>query len=193
MPKRIVRRAQCGGGWGRMLHYASDETELARLTGQAKQWNCPHCGQRGTLNAHGFLRGGAENRLGKDALRGRRFFCSDRGRRPGCGRTYSVLLAQMLRKVSVRTGGFWRFCRGRLSGLSVLAAWEEARCAFSPESAYRWWRRWRKAEPTVRTHLFRGREPPGSLSAALTGAYGAVDPLAVFQARAQRAWPGFAS
>jgi hypothetical protein len=37
--------------------YASDEVALARLSGQAKQWNCPHCGQAGTLNAHGSLRG----------------------------------------------------------------------------------------------------------------------------------------
>jgi hypothetical protein len=104
-----------------------------------------------------------------------------------------VLLAQVLRHASVRTGSFWRFCWERLSGLSVLAAWEKVRCVFSPESAYRWWRRWRSAEPTVRTRLFRGREPPGGLSMAITDAYGAVDPLAVFQARKQRVWPGFAS
>jgi hypothetical protein len=176
-----------------MLRYASDEAELARLSAQAKQWSCLHCGRIGTLNAHGFLRGVAENLPGKDALRGQRFFCSNRGHRPGCGRTTSVLLAQVLRYASVRTGSFWRFCEGRLFGLSVLAAWEKARCVFSLESVYRWWRRWRRAEPAVRTQLFRGREPPGDLLTAITGTYGAVDPLAVFQAREQRVWPGFAS
>ena len=176
-----------------MLRYVFDEAELVGLGVLAKQWSCPRCGRTGTLNAHGYLRGVAEKRPGKDALRGRRFFCSNRGRRPGCGRTTSVLLAQVLRKASVRTGSFWRFCRERLSGLSVLAAWEKVRCVFSPEAAYRWWRQWLGAEPAVRTRLFRGREPPGGLSAAITEAFGAVDPLAVFQAREQRAWPGFAS
>lgn len=173
--------------------FAPDETALARLGLQAKHWRCPHCGRTGTMNAHGSLRGAAETLPGKDALRGRRFFCSNRGRRPGCGRTWSVVLSQVLRYAIVRTASLWRFCRGWLSGLSVLSAWEQARGGFSIESAYRWARRWRRAEPALRTRLFRGREPPGDLVAAITGAYGPADPLALFQAREQRGWPGFAS
>lgn len=173
--------------------YVSDEAALTRLGDEARQWTCPHCGRSGTLNAHGPLLGGAENLPGKDTLRGRRFFCSNRGQRPGCGRTCSVLLAQVLRGASVRTGALWRFCRARLSGLGVLAAWELARTGFSLESACRWWRRWLQAEPTLRTHLWRGREPPGSLADALIRAYGEADPFAAFQLRAQRAWPGLAS
>ena len=173
--------------------YVPDEAALARLGDEARQWRCPHCGRRSTLNAHGRLRGGAENLPGKDALRGRRFFCSNRGRRPGCGRTCSVHLSQMLRGASVRIGALWRFCRARLAGLGVLAAWEQARTGFSIESAYRWWRRWQQAASTLRTHLWRGREPPGSLADAITRLYGEADPLAGFQTREQRAWPGLAS
>ena len=173
--------------------YVPDEAALARLGDEAGQWLCPHCARSGTLNAHGSLRGGAENLPGKDAVRGRRFFCSNRGRRPGCGRTCSVLLAQMLRGASVRTGSLWRFCRARLSGLGVLAAWEKERTGFSLESAYRWWRRWQQAEPALRSLFWRGREPPGSLADALTRAYGEADPFAGFQTREQRVWPGLAS
>jgi len=173
--------------------YVPDEAALARLGDQAKRWACPHCRRQGTLNAHGALRGVAEAAPGKDARRGRRFFCSDRGRRPGCGRTCSVLLAQMLRGASVRTGSLWRLCRARLAGLGSLAAWEQARTGFSLESAHRWWRRWRQAGPALRTHLWRGREPPDSLAEALTALYGEADPLAGFQVRTQRAWFGFTS
>lgn len=173
--------------------YAPDEAALERLGSEAKRWDCPHCGRAGTLNGHGFLRGNAERASGKDAVRGRRFFCSDRGRRPGCGHTFSVWLAQMIAGASVRTAGLWRFYRGRLSGQSVLAAWEQARGGGSLETAYRWWRRWRRAEPALRTQFFRGREPPGGLAAAIAGAFGSIDPLAGFQAREQRPWPGFAS
>lgn len=173
--------------------YVSDLAALSGLDDAVRCWRCPHCQRSGTLNAHGALRGGAENLPGKDAVRGRRFFCSNRGNRPGCGRTCSVLLAQVLRHASVRTGSYWRFCCARLSGLGVLAAWEQARTGFSLESAYRWWRRWPQAVAALRSHLWRGREPPGSLAEALTQVCGAADPLAVFQLRTQRAWPGFAS
>jgi hypothetical protein len=173
--------------------YAPDEATLEQLGDQAKQWTCPHCRRSGTLNGHGFLRGGAEGAPGKAARRGRRFFCSNRGRRAGCGRTFSVYLAQVIAGASVRTGAWWRFCQARLAGLGSLAAWEQARSGFSLESAYRWWRGWCRAEPAVRTHLWRGREPPEGLGAAIIRAYGAADPLAVYQERAQRPWPGFGS
>ncbi|MDI1247465.1 MAG: hypothetical protein PSV13_01155 [Lacunisphaera sp.] len=171
----------------------ADEAALDHLGREAKQWTCPHCRRAGTLNAHGALRGGAEHGPGKDARRGRRFFCSDRGRRPGCGRTFSVFLAQVFAGASVRTAAWWRFCRGRLAGLGVLAAWEAARSGFSLESAYRWWRGWRRAEPALRSRWWRGREPPEGLGAVIERTYGADDPLAAFQVREQRAWPGFAS
>lgn len=174
--------------------YVPDETALDQAGGQARHWACPRCGRHGTLNAHGFLRGGAENAPGKDAVRGRRFFCSNRGRRPGCGRTFGVCLAHVLAGASVRTGSWWRFIAARLGGASLLGAWEKARSGFSVEAARAWWRRWRQGESAVRTRLWRGREPPDkSLRAAIEQAYGAADPIAVFQAREQRPFPGFAS
>jgi len=178
----------------RAPRYAPDSTALEQLAGQAKQWTCPYCGRAGTLNGHGLLRGGAEEAHGKDAVRGRRWFCSNRGRRPGCGRTFSVLLAQVMRHASVRTAKLWQFCRARLAGGGVPAAWEQTRCGFSLEAAYQWWRRWRRAEPALRTHLLRGPGPPGkSLREQIERAYGAIDPIAWFQKSEQRPWPGFAS
>lgn len=174
--------------------FAADLAALLQLARLAKQWRCPLCGRRGTFNAHGRLLGLAESGPGKDAVRGLRFLCSGRGRRPGCGRTWSVLLGQVLRGVSVRTAQLWRFCVAWLGGLGVLGAWERARTGFSLESAYRWRRRWRQGEPALRTWLCRGREPPpDDLAAAIVAACGAADPIAVFQQGEQRGWPGFGS
>lgn len=173
--------------------FVPDEAALDQIGRGAKQWTCPHCRRIGTLNAHGALRGVAENAPGKDARRGRRFFCSNRHRRRGCGRTFSVRLAQVLVHATVRTGVWWRFCRERLAGRGILAAWEAARSGFSLESAYRWWRRWREAEPALRTFLWRGREPPENLGTEVVRVFGAADPVTTFQMREQRSWPGFAS
>lgn len=172
--------------------YASTPAELDAQSGRAKGWRCPHCGREGTLNRHGVLRGNDPGTQGKEAVRGRRFYCSKRGRRPGCGRTVAVWLAEVIAGASVRTAALWRFLSARLGGLSVLGAWERTRCGFSVEAAYRWWRRWRAAESAVRARLWRGREPPaGGLVAACEAHYGATDPIAGFQMREQRGWPGF--
>lgn len=173
--------------------FASNHATLVELRRHAKIWRCPHCGRQGTFNAHGSLLGLAEHGPGKDALRGRRFLCSNRRRRPGCGRTWSVRLGNLLHRFSVRTAQLWRFCLGLLAGLGVPAAWERARNGFSLESAYRWRRQWQQGELTLRTLLWRGREPPGGMAATLSEVYGGNDPLACFQVREQRGWPGFGS
>jgi len=55
-----------------------------------KSVSCPHCRAVDNLNRHGFLRGYAEE--GSDrVVRCWRIFCSNRGRRRGCGRTHSKI------------------------------------------------------------------------------------------------------
>lgn len=179
--------------------YVVNETELEQCRRQAKQWVCPHCRRAGDLNGHGRVRGLSADGPGKEAVRGQRFFCSNRGRRRGCGRTFCVRLAQVIAGASVRSQPWWRFISARLDGASVAAAWEKARSGFSLEAAYRWWRRWRPRESAVRTGCWtagqRGRAPPEakSLREAIEGAYGRADPVAAFQAREQRPFPAFAS
>jgi len=170
--------------------YAKDEVELEAWSREAKASECPHCRQAGYVNRHGSLRGLAEDGRAKDAVRGRRFFCSNRGHRQGCGHTFSIWLAAVIAGASVRSGLLWRFYLARLSGTSVLGAWESLRSPFSLEAAYRWWRRWRRGQCVLRTVLARGRDPPsGDVQSALAAVYGADDPIGVFQCREQRGWP----
>src|SRR5690606_37316235 len=126
-------------------------------------------------------------------LRGQRFFCSNRGRRGGCGCTFCVWLATVIARASVRTAGLWRFLTARLDGASVLEAWAPAGSGFSLEGAERWWRRWQRGSGAVRTRLWRGREPPGGIAAAVRQTYGSLDPIAGFQRSEQVDWPAFTS
>src|SRR5690606_41180404 len=80
------------------------------------------CRQSGTLIGHGFLRGYAERGSGL-VVRGRRIFCSNRGKRPGCGRTFSVKLGCVLSGFVVRTLTLWCFVQAVLGGLTLRAAW----------------------------------------------------------------------
>lgn len=168
--------------------FAAHAAELDSHAQNARQWACPHCRQTGWINGHGRLLGLDEAAAsGKTILRGRRFLCSARGRRRGCGHTFSVVLATVLTAATVRTVTFWRFAQERLGGKSVAAAWEGCGGRFSLEAAYGWWRRWARGEPQVRTVLLGSRAPPlVSVAAELARRYGATDPIAGFQQALQR-------
>ena len=83
-------------------------------------------GQIRPLIGHGFRRGYAE-RGSEVEVRGRRFFCSNRHRRPGCGRTFSVLLAAVVSRFVVRAVTLFRFVEFVVSGLTChMPRWRAA-------------------------------------------------------------------
>lgn len=146
---------------------------------------------RPPVNGHGFLRGYAE-RTSEVVTRGRRVFCSNRGHRRGCGRTFPVLLSTVLRGFVVRTLTFFCFATAVLSGLTRRAAWlREARGALSLSSGYRLWRRLNEAQSTLRARLCRRVPPPDSpareplaqlvLHLRLVVGDGEADPFAALQ------------
>lgn len=123
---------------------------------------CPHCRAMGHLNRHGCLRGYAQEGSER-VVRGWRLFCSNRGRRRGCGHTHSILLAECLRRRTLRAGQLWQFLEGLQSGLSIKAAWEKLASTFSLECGYRIMRALRRVQSRIRTLLCRIQEPPSSL------------------------------
>jgi hypothetical protein len=116
------------------------------------------------LIGHGFLRGYAE-RSSEVEVRARRVFCSNRGQRPGCGGTFSVLLSTVLSGFTVRTLTLFCFATAVLSGLTRRAAWlREVRGALSLSSGYRLWRRLSEAQSALRGRLCRATSPPDSVA-----------------------------
>ena len=132
--------------------YRSDLDELDQYRMKLKQKVCPHCRAVGFLIGHGFLRGYGENSREKE-IRGRRFFCSNRDRRRGCGRTFSVLLADRLGGFMLPATTLWSFLQGVRSGLTRKATWERLKSSLSLESAYRIWNRFQQAQSHIRTRL----------------------------------------
>lgn len=125
---------------------------------------CPHCRQTGALIGHGFLHGYAEQGS-EEVVRGRRVFCSNRGRRRGCGRTFSVLLGSLLSGFVVRTLTLFCFATAVLGGQTRRAAWlREAQGALSLSSGYRLWRRLNEAQSALRGRLCRVAQPPDSVA-----------------------------
>jgi hypothetical protein len=147
--------------------FVSEEAALSAVLFGLKLAPCPHCRRTGALNGHGLLRGYAE---GDSAVvvRGRRVFCSNRARRPGCGGTFSVKLSTVLAGFLVRTLTLWLFASAVVSGVTRRGAWLGATRAtgakLSLSSGYRLWRRLSGAQSALRVRLWR--EAPAPWSAA---------------------------
>ena len=141
--------------------YLPDPDALEQYRQSLKSTCCPHCGEAEQLISHGFLRGYAE--AGSErVIRGRRFFCSNRHQRRGCGRTFSILLAQFLRRCIISAESVGRFLAGVCQGQNRKTAWEHTHCRLSLESAYRIAKRVQRMQSRLRTLLCRKGSPPAS-------------------------------
>lgn len=93
-------------------------------------------------------------------MRGQRVFCSDRGERGGCGKTFAVFLADILPRHTVRATLFWQLLCQWLAGLSVKAAAESLRLPWALETFYRLWRQLEKRAYVLRPLLCQKQAPP---------------------------------
>jgi len=112
--------------------YYNCEKRFSRFYNKLKQLPCPHCKLTGALILHGYLSGYDENFFNKKAVRGRRIFCSTRRRRSkGCGRTFCVLSAGILKNFSITVKSLWCFLKNVVTSSSKIEAF---RCLeFPPE------------------------------------------------------------
>jgi len=168
------------------------EQEWLSIAERLKQTACPHCKVVGTLIRHGTLHGFDETSPRRKTLRARRIFCSNRNRRPGCGRTFSVWLADKIRRLSLTTRGLWHFLQRAVAG-SLAAAIRAVASHLSDRTLQRIWQRFNLGQSTIRTALSRrclppqqpahlSRRPAAPVLAHLLAAFPNADcPIAAFQ------------
>jgi hypothetical protein len=115
--------------------FALDVVTLDAHFDRLKLLRCPHCGAQGMLIRHGFLRGYNERTSDRDT-RGRRAFCSNRNRRTGCGRTFSVSFADVFPGFIVTALTLWKLLWTSLR-TSLRAAMKRVEWPLSVRSGYR--------------------------------------------------------
>jgi hypothetical protein len=143
--------------------YRSDEEWIA-IAERIKQTPCPHCKTVGTLNRHGVLTGFDDSNPQRTTIRARRIFCSNRRRlRPGCGRTFSIWLADKIRRLSLTTRTLWTFLQHAVAG-TITAAIQAVNCPRCHRTLQRIWKRFDRGQSAIRTALL-GRGPPPKLPA----------------------------
>ncbi len=88
--------------------------------------------------------------------RGQRVFCSDRGQRGGCGKTFPLFLAGVLPRHTFNVTLLWALLLKLLGGATIKAAAEILHLPFSLEAVYGIVRRCRHRLDVVRSLLGRG-------------------------------------
>ena len=132
--------------------YVTGAAEYDELKHRLKHTPCPHCRAVGGLICHGYLRGYGDSIVGT-IQRGWRVFCSNRGRKAGCGRTYSILLAHHLYRRLVNAQQLAVFLAGILGGASIKNAWESVASSFCVETGYKLWTAFVRNQSAIRSRL----------------------------------------
>jgi hypothetical protein len=113
----------------------------------------------GCLNRHG-KRKRFDERTGEATVCAARVFCNDRGNMGGCGRTYSVVLIERMRRYIVSCQTLWHFLLLLLYGKRIKDAWEITTSAFDTDTGYKIRTSFVKSQSHIRTLLNR-LGPPG--------------------------------
>ncbi len=92
--------------------------------------------------------------------RGQRVFCSDRGQRAGCGKTFPLFLAGVLPRHTFNATLLWALVLKLLAGATIKSAAEILALPFSLEAVYAIVRRCRQRQEVVRSLLTREAAAP---------------------------------
>ncbi len=175
----------------KLVGYCCSPEEFARLAGCLKAMVCELCGLAGWLIRNGLVYG---SRAGREqhGVVGQRVFCSNRGRRMGCGGSVLVRLADVVRPVSVSAPLLWKFLVAVAKAPTVHAAWKEGfEKQLALRTAYALMKRFDRAQLWLRTKLLGrfGLRCAGAVCAGplvrliddLRNAFPAACPVAQFQ------------
>jgi hypothetical protein len=140
--------------------YFGSLEEVVTFFNRLKLLTCPHCKGIGFLIRHGFLYGNAEDQGTGSIERGCRVFCSNRNKRKGCGRTFSILYSAFIKNCTVTAKTVSRFLSNIASGMNRLRAFTQTGSSFVSSSCYRIFNRIKLAQSCLRTLLMSALPPP---------------------------------
>jgi len=129
-----------------------------------KQIACPHCKLIGSLILHGYLSGYDELVYGRKIIRGRRIFCSNRNRRNGCGKTFSILKSNIIKGFNITANSLWGFLNYISNGINKFESFKYINLSFSNTTIYRLFRRFKYQQTKIRTTLSRMHLKPKTFS-----------------------------
>lgn len=123
---------------------------------------CLYCKRIGTLHKHGSVNGNDHSQDQGRVCRGCRALCYKGRKSKGCGRTFSVMLAEFLPRHSLTTGLLQDMLDGIENGRTVKSVWETLKTKLALETFYHALQRLRKGMDRLRTALSSLAPPPAT-------------------------------
>jgi len=145
-----------------LRRFVPDLQELENCLQQLKLLGCPECSLIGALNRHSKLFGNDPDQPDGQSLRGQRIWCCPRGQRGGCGKTFSIVLEEVLPRHGLTATLVWQWLLKLLAGASLKAAVQTLGSPFALETFYRLRRQLRRRQDALRALLCRKLDPPQS-------------------------------
>jgi len=139
----------------KVIQFVRSGQERNQVLRKLKRTRCAHCRRIGTLNRHDRIQGNDPETANKKMLRGRRVWCSNRGRRGGCGRTMRIMFACVLPRHSVKAGMLSGLLEHLGAGASIKGAWERCGLPVQLQSVYHLVQRVRSGCPPYARRCFR--------------------------------------
>ena len=178
------------------VRFFKDNEHREQFLANLKLIECPHCEKTAYLICNGLLKGNDPDQQGPKQLeRGQRIFCSNRGNRKGCGRSFSVLEPTVLPNQSIDTTALvlLLIMVQKCAGCIYRAFNRCTKWSFSLSSTYRVWRKIDRWQTELRHRLCQCTGPPAcssteprlQLLAHLQAAFQTDDPIRNFQAHFQ--------
>ena len=127
---------------------------------ELKLIKCPHCKLIGFLILHGYLYGYDEKIYNKKINRGKRFFCSNRNKRKGCGKTFSLLKLTIIRGFIITANSIWEYLNNLAKNMNKKDAFNKIQIIHSDSTIYRLLNRFKLNQHNIRTLLTRISKPP---------------------------------
>ncbi len=144
----------------RLKKYVSSKNELVPFKNKIKLVPCPHCKKTGLLILHGPLKGACLTEEGKDLDKGHRFFCNNRKKRRGCGRTFSLSISYVLKYLQTSTNCLWKFLNSIINGKPKNTVFKESHFPFSIGCGNHWLNQLKKYQYKIRNLLLKKSLPP---------------------------------
>lgn len=138
----------------------SSQNEIESLLESLKTVPCPHCKRTGNLFKHGFLMGYDEQHQLAKTVRARRVYCSNRMHATGCGRTFSLWIADRIKHTYLSAKNLWQFLNEAVDSGNKLQAFRKLESGLKDSAAYSIWRRFINAQPAIRTAIAPLCQPP---------------------------------
>ena len=147
----------------RSIQFVRNEEAMEHELKKAKHTACIHCGRTGTLNRHDKRHGNDPDSTDKQTIRGQRLWCSNRGKRGGCGKTTCLCFAWVLPNHSMSAPSLGRLLKYLCTGVSIQQAWELSRCPVTLQTVYHILQRLRMRMGEIRSFLIALCRPRKSL------------------------------